>query len=73
MEVLLGIHGVWDVFDPGSGDSKKNNIVKGLLFQSILEDLILQIENLRIAKVMWDAIKTRNLGADLVKEARLQT
>ncbi|GKF08322.1 uncharacterized mitochondrial protein-like protein [Tanacetum coccineum] len=43
MEVLLGIHGVWDVVDPGSDDAKKNNIVKGLLFQSILEDLILQI------------------------------
>ncbi|GJX40497.1 zf-CCHC domain-containing protein [Tanacetum coccineum] len=73
MEVLLGIHGVWDVVDPGSNDAKKNNIVKGLLFQSILEDLILQIGNLKTGNEMWDAIKTRNLGADHVKEARLQT
>ncbi|GJS57075.1 hypothetical protein Tco_0651859 [Tanacetum coccineum] len=71
MEVLLGIHGVCDVVDPGSGDAKKNNIVKGLLFQSIPEDLILQIENLKSGKEMWEAIKTRNLGADRVKEARL--
>ncbi|GKD18400.1 uncharacterized mitochondrial protein-like protein [Tanacetum coccineum] len=73
MEVLLGIHGVWDVVDPGSDDAKKNNIVKGLLFQSIPEDLILQIGNLKTGKEMWEAIKTRNLGADRVKEARLQT
>ena len=73
MEVLLGIHGVWDVVDPGSDDAKKNNIVKGLLFQSIPEDLILQIGNLKTGKEMWDAIKTRNLGVDRVKEARLQT
>ncbi|GKD13638.1 hypothetical protein Tco_1198045 [Tanacetum coccineum] len=73
MEVLLGIHGVWDVVDPGSDDAKKNNIVKGLLFQSILEDLILQIGNLKIGKEMWEAIKTHNLGVDRVKEARLQT
>lgn len=73
MEVLLGIHGVWDVVDPGSDDSKKNNIVKGLFFQSISEDLIFQIGNLKTGKEMWDAIKTRNLGADRVKEARLQT
>ncbi|KAJ9565988.1 hypothetical protein OSB04_001954 [Centaurea solstitialis] len=73
MEVLLGIHGVWDVIDPGSDDAKKNNIVKGFLFQSIPEDVILQIGNLKTAKEMWDAIKTRNLGADRVKEARLQT
>ncbi|GJT41469.1 uncharacterized mitochondrial protein-like protein [Tanacetum coccineum] len=73
MEVLLGIHGVWDVVDPGLADAKKNNIVKGLLFQSIPEDLILQIGNLKTGKEMWEAIKTRKLGADRVKEARLQT
>ncbi|GJQ96409.1 uncharacterized mitochondrial protein-like protein [Tanacetum coccineum] len=49
MEVLLGIHGVWDVIDSGLDDAKKNNIE------------------------MWEAIKTRNLGADHVKEARLPT
>ncbi|GJY54370.1 pol polyprotein [Tanacetum coccineum] len=73
MEVLLGIHGVWDVVDPGSDDAKKNNIVKGLLFQSIPEDLILQIGNVKTRKEMWEAIKTRNLGADRMKEVRLQT
>ncbi|GJY23306.1 uncharacterized mitochondrial protein-like protein [Tanacetum coccineum] len=73
MEVRLGIHRVWDVVDPGSDDAKKNNIVKGLLFQSIPEDLVLQIGNLKIRKEMWEAIKTLNLGADCVKEARLQT
>ncbi|KAJ9542300.1 hypothetical protein OSB04_028806 [Centaurea solstitialis] len=73
MKVLLGIYGVWDVVDPGSTDTKKNNIVMGLLFQSIPEDLILQIGNLETAKEMWDAIKSRNIGANRVKEARLQT
>ncbi|GJZ99004.1 zinc finger, CCHC-type containing protein [Tanacetum coccineum] len=73
MEVLLGIHEVWDVVDPGSVNAKKNKIVKGLLFQSIPQDLILQIGNLKTGKEMWEAIKTRNLGADYVKEARLQT
>nr|GEW12290.1 uncharacterized protein [Tanacetum cinerariifolium] len=73
MEVLLRIHGVWDVVDSGSNDAKKNNIVKGLLFQSIPEDLVLQIRNLKTRKEMWGAIKTCNLGANRVKEAMLQT
>nr|GEV48454.1 hypothetical protein [Tanacetum cinerariifolium] len=73
MEVLLGIHGVWDVVDLGLADAKKNNIVMGLLFQSILEDLVLQIRNLNTRKGMWEVIKTCNLGVDRVKEARLQT
>ena len=46
--VLLGIHGIWDVIDPGLNDVKKNNIMKGLLFQSIPEDLILQISKLKL-------------------------
>ncbi|GKA08235.1 uncharacterized mitochondrial protein-like protein [Tanacetum coccineum] len=73
MKVLLGIHGVWNVVDPGLSDAKKNNIVKGLLFQSIPKDLDLQIGNLKIRKEMWEAIKTLNLRDDRVKEARLQT
>nr|GEW44240.1 uncharacterized protein [Tanacetum cinerariifolium]GEW57648.1 uncharacterized protein [Tanacetum cinerariifolium] len=73
MEVILRIHGVWDVVDSGSDDAKKNNIVKGLLFQSILKDLVLQIGNQKTRKEIWGAIKTCNLGADRVKEARLQT
>nr|GEW01425.1 hypothetical protein [Tanacetum cinerariifolium] len=72
MEVLFGIHGVWGVVDPCLDDAKKNNIVKGL-FQSIPEDLVLQIRNLKTGKETWEAIKTRNLWADRVKEARFQT
>ncbi|KAJ0826322.1 hypothetical protein HanRHA438_Chr17g0813011 [Helianthus annuus] len=71
MEVIFGIHGVWDVIDPGSDDAKKNNVAKALLFQSIPEEQILQIENLKSAKEMWEAIQSRNLGAERVKEARL--
>ena len=52
---------------------KKNNIVKGLLFHLIPEDLILQIGNLKIGKRGGMQEKTRNLGANRVKEARLQT
>nr|GEV77958.1 hypothetical protein [Tanacetum cinerariifolium] len=36
-------------------------------------NLVLQIGNLKTGKEMWETIKTHNLGADRVKEARLQT
>nr|GEW33901.1 uncharacterized mitochondrial protein AtMg00810-like [Tanacetum cinerariifolium] len=38
-----------------------------------MQDSVLQIGNLKTGKEMWETIKTRNLGADCVKEARLQT
>ncbi|XP_076948279.1 uncharacterized protein LOC143620468 [Bidens hawaiensis] len=73
MEVIFGIHEVWDVIDPGSNDVKKNNIAKALMFQSIPEEQILQIGNFKLTKEMWDAIKSRNMGAERVKDARLHT
>nr|GEV51579.1 hypothetical protein [Tanacetum cinerariifolium] len=44
-----------------------------LRIQSILEDLVWQIKNLKTKKEMWEAIKIHYLGADRVKEVRLQT
>nr|GEV00521.1 hypothetical protein [Tanacetum cinerariifolium] len=52
MELLLGIHGVWDMVDPGSDDAKKNNMVKGLLgdlvMEARLQTLITEFENLNM-------------------------
>ena len=48
-------------------------MARALIFQSIPETLILQIGNLDTTKEVWDAIKTRHLGSERVKEARLQT
>ncbi|CAA7021060.1 unnamed protein product [Microthlaspi erraticum] len=73
MKVLLRIHKVWEAIEPGSISLEKNDIATGLIFQSILEYLVLQVGGKETAKEIWDAIKTRNLGADRVKEARLQT
>lgn len=44
-----------------------------LLFQSISEALTLQVGDLETAKTVWDAIKARHVGAERVREARLQT
>lgn len=73
MRVLLRIHKVWETIEPGSNESHKNDIAIGLLFQSILENLILQVGDQDSPKGMWEAIKSRNLGAKRVKVARLQT
>ena len=43
-----------------------------LLFQSIPESLVLQVSEFDTAKQVWEAIKTRHVGAERVKEARLQ-
>ncbi|KAL1225767.1 Retrovirus-related Pol polyprotein from transposon TNT 1-94 [Cardamine amara subsp. amara] len=73
MKVMLRLHEVWETIDPGNNDPKKNVMAIALLFQSIPESLILQVGELNTAKELWNAIKSRHLGADRVREARLQT
>ncbi|XP_048622934.1 uncharacterized protein LOC125592008 [Brassica napus] len=73
MKVMLLLYDVWDTIDPGSDDAKKNNMAIALIFQSVPEALILQIGEHDTSKKIWEAIKSRNLGDDRVREARLQT
>ncbi|XP_033139578.1 uncharacterized protein LOC117131649 [Brassica rapa] len=73
MKVLLRVHEVWDTIEPGSDDQKKNDVAIALLFQSVPETLILQVGEQTASKEIWNAIKSRHLGADRVREARLQT
>ncbi|XP_013632899.1 PREDICTED: uncharacterized protein LOC106338480 [Brassica oleracea var. oleracea] len=73
MKVMLRLYDVWDTIDPWSDDAKKNNMAISLIFQSVPEALIVQIGEHDTSKKICEAIKSRNLGADRVREARLQT
>ena len=73
IKVLLRMHKVWDVVESESDHGEKNDMTTALIFQSIPETLILQVGDLDTAKKVWDAIKSRHMGADRVREARLQT
>lgn len=74
MKVVLRIHKVWSEIEPGtSKDEDKDCLAVGLIYQAIFEALVMQIGDVGSAKSLWDAIKTRQIGADRVKEARLQT
>ncbi|KAL0855319.1 hypothetical protein Bca101_060472 [Brassica carinata] len=73
MQLLLKVHKVWKVVENESDAADKNDMATALLFQSVPETLMLQIGVLESAKKVWDAIKTRHLGAERVREAKLQT
>jgi len=73
MKILLKVHKVWEIVEVETTESDKNDMAIALIFQSIPEALILQLGDIETAKKVWDAIKARHLGADRVREARLQT
>ena len=65
IKVLLKLHNVWEIIEEEeSTNAEKNNMAIALLFQSIPETLILQVGELDTAKKVWEAIKSRHVGAD---------
>ena len=60
-------------FDPGTCDEEKNDIATALLCQCIPENQIMQVGEEDSPKEIWESITSKNLGAERVKEARLQT
>ena len=73
MKTFLKVHKVWGVVGNESNEADKNDMALAILFQSIPEALILQVGELETFKKVWDAVKARHVGADRVREARLQT
>ncbi|XP_024004144.1 uncharacterized protein LOC112081598 [Eutrema salsugineum] len=73
MRVLLRVHKVWETVETETADGEKNDVAMALIFQSVPETFILQVGKLDTAKKVWDAIKSRHVGAERVREARLQT
>lgn len=73
IKLLLKVHKVWDAVESESDVGEKNDMATALIFQSIPEVLVLQVGDLDTAKKVWDAIKSRYMGAERVREARLQT
>ncbi|KAG7582977.1 Zinc finger CCHC-type [Arabidopsis suecica] len=73
MRILLRVHKVWNIIEESSEDEEKNDMAMALLFQSIPESLVLQVGKVNTAKKVWESIKSKHLGAERVKEARLQT
>lgn len=71
MRVTLRVHNIWEVIEIETTTSEKNDIALALLFQSTPEAFILQVGELVEAKKVWEAIKTRHVEAERVKEARL--
>lgn len=74
LKAIFNVHGLWEVIEPQEGgvvDPKKNNQAIAYLYQAMPEEMIMQVANLITAKEVWDSLKTRFVGIDRVKKARL--
>ncbi|KAD5318322.1 hypothetical protein E3N88_18268 [Mikania micrantha] len=67
LETILKAQGIWDAIDPVTGatvDARKNYTTKAIIYQSLHEDILLQVARYEFAKDVWEAIRVRFLGAD---------
>nr|KAJ0203260.1 hypothetical protein LSAT_V11C500297740 [Lactuca sativa] len=73
----MDAHGIWETVKakPSGGESKpkKKKQALAFLFQAIPEDMVLQMASYTDPKQVWDGLKTRYLGVDRVRTARLAT
>ncbi|KAK8604403.1 hypothetical protein V6N13_099346 [Hibiscus sabdariffa] len=75
-EAILDAQGVWEAVEPAEEaqvDAKKDKKARAYILQCIPEDIILQIAKKKTTKEIWESIKTRHLGSERVKKARVQT
>ena len=74
---IMDAYGLWETVEPrGLGeepDPKKSKQALAFLFQAIPEDMVLQMASYTDPKNVWDGLKTRFLGVDRVRTARLAT
>nr|GEW01470.1 zinc finger, CCHC-type [Tanacetum cinerariifolium] len=76
METILKAYGIWEMIVAKvevATNEKKENTSKAIIFQTLPQDILMQVAQYSTAKEVWDSIKVKNLGADLVQKARLQT
>jgi hypothetical protein len=76
--------GVWEVVEPSEESraesqliaaqrSAKDKKVKAHLLQCLSDELLMQVAGMKTGKEVWECLKSRFVGADRVKDARLQT
>nr|GEV98364.1 zinc finger, CCHC-type [Tanacetum cinerariifolium] len=76
METILKAYGIWETIVAKVGEAineKKENTSMAMIFQTLPQDVLMQVAQYSTAKEVWDSIKVKYLGADLVQKALLQT
>ncbi|KAJ9542164.1 hypothetical protein OSB04_028670 [Centaurea solstitialis] len=77
VKAIMDAHGIWETVEPralgAEANPKKSKQALAFLFQAIPEEMVLQMATYTDPKHVWDGLKTRYLGVDRVRTARLAT
>lgn len=74
IKAVFKVHGIVQALEPGDArvDAKKDDMAVALLLQAIPEGLAFQVAQYETAREIWDALKTRYVGVERVREAKVE-
>ncbi|KAJ0522523.1 putative RNA-directed DNA polymerase [Helianthus annuus] len=75
VKVVLGANGLQDAIDKEKGpgiEERKKFMALGVIFQTLPEDVMLQMAKYSEPKDVWEALRVRYLGAERTQKARIQ-
>ena len=73
MRVNLQAQGVWNAIEHDEVDEQMDRLALAAIYQGVPEDLLLTLAEKDSAKEAWEMLKTMHMGAERVKEAKVQT
>ncbi|XP_071700065.1 uncharacterized protein [Rutidosis leptorrhynchoides] len=77
VKAIMDAYGILETVEPrmlsAEIDPEKSKRALAFLFQAIPEEMVLQMASYTDPKQVWDGLKTRYLGVDRVRSARLAT
>nr|GEV01728.1 hypothetical protein [Tanacetum cinerariifolium] len=73
MRVNLQAQGVWDATQCGGVKDRQDRMALAAIYQAIPKDVLLMLADKDTAKEGWETLRTMHMGADRVKEGKVQT
>lgn len=72
IKAVFKVHGIVQALEPGTERVDADDMAVALLLQAIPEGLVFQVAQYETAKEIWDALKTRYVGVERVREAKVE-
>ncbi|XP_022004384.1 uncharacterized protein LOC110901936 [Helianthus annuus] len=73
-KAIFKVYGIQKALELGEDEveAKKDDMAIALLLQAIPEELVFQVAQFQTVKEIWEALKTRYIGVERVREAKIE-
>lgn len=73
MKAYLKAQGLWEAIDEAEAETRKDQMALAAIYQAVPDGIVLLLSEKETAREAWEALKSMYLGAESVRDAKLQT